>query len=80
MRPPDLLPVDPDCRKRIAILKPKDSWMVLNLYSNGFSAVLAETVARAAFTGIKSLENGELVLRDRFGKSLPLSVFVRLKR
>lgn len=63
-----------------SILTPENSFCVLNLYSNGFSAVLAETVARAAFTGIKSLENGELVLRDRFGKSLPLSVFVRLKR
>ena len=63
-----------------SILAPENAFCVLNLYSNGFSAVLAETVARAAFTGIKSLENGELVLRDRFGKSLPLSVFVRLKR
>ncbi|MCQ2154946.1 MAG: class I SAM-dependent methyltransferase [Bacteroidales bacterium] len=63
-----------------SILAPENAFCVLNLYSNGFSAVLAETVAREAFTGIKSLENGELVLRDRFGKSLPLSVFVRLKR
>ena len=63
------------------ILAPSDAFLVLNLYSNGYSAVLAETLARAAFKGeIKSLENGELVLRDRFGKALPLSVFVRLTR
>ncbi len=63
------------------ILAPTDAFLVLNLYSNGYSAVLAETLARAVFKGdIKSLENGELVLRDRFGKVLPLSVFVRLTR
>lgn len=62
------------------ILAPKDSFLVLNLYSNGYSAVLAETLAREAFGKVKSMENGELVLRDRSGKALPLSVFVRLTR
>lgn len=77
-----------------AILAPKDSFMVLNLYSNGFSAVLGETVVRQAFgiggeadvrgndnpeEGIR-LDSGELVLNDRFGKKLPLSIFVRLRR
>ena len=81
--------------KNIAsILAPKDSFMVLNLYSNGFSAVLGETVVRQAFgiggeadvrgndnpeEGIR-LDSGELVLNDRFGKKLPLSIFVRLRR
>lgn len=62
------------------ILAPKDAFLVLNLYSNGYSAVLAETLARQAFHGIKTLECGELVLRDRFGKALPLSVFIRITR
>lgn len=62
------------------ILAPENSFLVLNLYSNGYSAVLAETIARQCFQGIKTLENGELVLQDRFGKKLPLSVFVRLTR
>jgi 23S rRNA (cytosine1962-C5)-methyltransferase len=65
-----------------AILAPKDSFMVLNLYSNGYSAVLADTVVRSAFSGLLSessrLSYGELVLRDRFDKALPLSVFSRL--
>lgn len=64
------------------ILEPKDSFLVLNLYSNGFSALLGETVVRQAF-GLESsegLESGELALRDRFGKNLPLSIFVRLER
>ena len=62
------------------ILKPKDSWVVLNLYSNGFSAALGETVAKQAFTGIRQIESGELALADKFGKVLPLSIVVRLER
>ena len=64
------------------ILAPQNSFMVLNLYSNGFSAVLGETVVRQAL-GLKSdtpLDSGELALKDKFGKILPLSIFVRLRR
>ena len=66
-----------------SILAPKDSFLVLNLYSNGYSAVLGETVVRQAFSlaaDCTGLECGESVLRDRFGKNLPLSIFVRLRR
>lgn len=66
-----------------AILAPADSFMVLNLYSNGFSAVLGETVVRQNFclkTGFKEIQSGELVLTDNYGKKLPLSIVVRLSR
>ena len=85
------------------ILKPKDSFMVLNLYSNGYSAALGETLVREAFglgsigrampvlaspcgtqTGplpvAEGLSSGELALPDPFGKTLPLSIYVRLTR
>ncbi len=64
------------------ILAPENSFLVLNLYSNGFSAILGETVVRQAFglTSDSALESGELVIMDRFGKNLPLSIFVRLRR
>ena len=79
-----------------AILAPQDSFMVLNLYSNGYSAVLGETLVKEAF-GIKGrpgsgipdktagpwntgIDCGELVLQDSFGKNLPLSIFVRMNR
>lgn len=64
------------------ILAPQNSFLVLNLYSNGFSAILGETVVRQAFglTSDTALESGELVIMDRFGKNLPLSIFVRLRR
>ena len=66
-----------------SILAPEDSFMVLNLYSNGFSALLGETVVNQAFglkPGDAGVQSGELSLKDSFGKSLPLSIFVRLKR
>ena len=66
------------------ILAPADSFMVLNLYSNGYSAMLGETLVRQAFSlprdGAAELESGELALRDKSGKVLPLSIFVRLRR
>lgn len=72
------------------ILAPENSFLVLNLYSNGFSPVLGETVVREAFglqepgttAGLAGyeLESGELALRDCFGKVLPLSIVIRLKR
>ncbi len=64
-----------------SILGPAPSFMVLNLYSNGYSALLGETVVREAFkdTGLK-IESGELALNDSFGKVLPLSIFVRAER
>lgn len=66
-----------------SILAPVDSFLVLNLYSNGYSAVLGETLVKQAFclkTGFKDLDCGELVLKDSFGKNLPLSIFVRMSR
>lgn len=69
------------------IVAKKESFVVLNLYSNGYSAVLAETLMNTSF-GLKpadkgrgyNLSFGELMLKDKFEKSLPLSVFVRLSR
>jgi len=63
-----------------AILSPQNSFVLLNLYSNGYSAVLAHTLVRQAFGQMGNLSFGELMLEDRFGKRLPLSVFVRMER
>lgn len=67
-------------RSVAGILDPEHRFMVLNLYSNGYSAALGETLVKQAF-GLKdgdSVKSGELSLNDRFGKALPLSIFVRL--
>ena len=64
-----------------AILAPENSFLVLNLYSNGYSAVLADSLVRNAFgTNCAPTDYGELVLCDRAGRALPLSVFSRLTR
>lgn len=66
-----------------SILAPVDSFLVLNLYSNGYSAVLGETLVKQAFclkNACKEIECGELILKDRFNKNLPLSIFVRMSR
>ena len=64
-----------------SILRPERSFVVLNLYSNGYSALLGETLVRQAFRsgGLKT-ESGELALIDSFGKALPLSIVVRAER
>ena len=59
-------------------------WVVLNLYSNGYSAALGETVVREAFalragSTEYTMTSGELAIVDSFGKALPLSIFVRLE-
>ena len=61
------------------ILSPQDAFLVLNLYSNGYSALLGETLVRQAMRA-GTLESGELALGDRFGKALPLSIVVRMTR
>lgn len=62
------------------LLDRRDSFLVLNLYSNGYSASLARTLVRTVFGEEGTIECGESVLCDRFGKALPLSVFTRLRR
>lgn len=62
------------------ILAPEDAFMVLNLYSNGYSALLGETVVKQAMGAKGKMQSGELALIDSFGKALPLSIVVRLER
>ena len=72
-----LLEMLQECNK---ILAPQDSFLVLNLYSNGFSALVADTIVNSVFGKVREKEFGELFLQDSFGKRLPLSVFARFKR
>jgi len=59
------------------ILDPEKGFLILNLYSMGFSAIIAETLIHQAFGKEINLEMGELYLNDRFEKKLPLGVFCR---
>ena len=50
---------------------------VLNLYSMGFSSLVAENLMKGFFPEIKNFYSGELFLSDHKGRKLPLSVFCR---
>jgi 23S rRNA (cytosine1962-C5)-methyltransferase len=59
------------------ILDEKDSFCVLNLYSMGFSSLIAENLIKDYFPKSAQIEAGELYLQDRAERKLPLSVFAR---
>ena len=61
------------------LLLPEKSFLILNLYSIGFSALIAENLIRSHFGKTGSLEYGELYVPDRYAKKLPLGVFARLE-
>lgn len=62
------------------LLKEENSFFVLNLYSMGFSPLVAESLVKTVFTDIKETESGELFFTDRSGRKLPLGIFVRFSR
>ena len=59
------------------LLEHRDSFLILNLYSMGFSSVIAENLIKDYFPDVVNYECGELVIPERSGKRLPLSVFIR---
>jgi len=68
----DLYPLMTECRKLLT----DDGFMILNLYSMGFSSLLAHSLLSQLFPKA-SVEHGELYLADDYGKTLPLSIFAR---
>jgi 23S rRNA (cytosine1962-C5)-methyltransferase len=66
-----------ECAKIVA---PQNAFVVLNLYSNGYSALLANTLLKKAFNERGDFNCGELVLKDKFDKIIPLSVYSRMTR
>ncbi len=73
--------------RTVATILAPHGFVVLNLYSNGYSAALGETLVREAFgipgrpaAAVPRITSGELALNDSFGKVLPLSIVVRLEK
>lgn len=63
------------------LLAERDSFGILNLYSMGFSSLIAENLTRDYFPGAKTEnEYGELYVQDQEGRRLPLGIFSRFKR
>lgn len=63
-----------------SLLEDKSSFLILNLYSMGFSAVIAENLIKDYFPDVKTCQYGELVVPEQSGKRLPLSIYARFKR
>jgi len=62
------------------LLLPQNSFLILNMYSIGFSALVGNNLVNSYFNRGDSNELGELYLNDRFGKKLPLGTFIRFSR
>jgi 23S rRNA (cytosine1962-C5)-methyltransferase len=61
------------------LLDEASGFCVLNLYSMGFSSLIAENLLKDYFPNAATREYGELFLPDNAGRRLPLSVFGRIK-
>ncbi len=59
------------------LLDKQQYFLIINLYSLGFSALILENLMKAHFGERPNTEFGELYLRDGFAKRLPLGVFYR---
>lgn len=53
------------------------AFFLLNLYSMGLSALVAENLVNGVFSFQRKQEKGELFIADNAGRSLPLGVFLR---
>jgi len=62
------------------LLLPEKSFLILNMYSIGFSALVGNNLVNSYFNRGDANEFGELYLADRFGKKLPLGTFLRFSR
>ena len=62
------------------LLLPENSFLILNMYSIGFSALVGNNLINSYFNRGDQNEFGELYLADRFGKKLPLGTFLRFSR
>ncbi|MBN2301554.1 MAG: class I SAM-dependent methyltransferase [Lentisphaerae bacterium] len=62
------------------LLAKKNAFLLLNLYSMGYSAVIADNLIRSHFGRNIENEFGELYIADTFKKPLPLGVYSRFRR
>ena len=59
------------------LLSKENAFFLLNMYSIGFSALVADNLINSYFSGFSSKELGELYLNDSYSKRLPLGTFIR---
>jgi 23S rRNA (cytosine1962-C5)-methyltransferase len=59
------------------VFDPSQGFLVLNLYSLGYSPLVAENLVKDCFPEANRLEVGELYAPDASGRRLPMGVFAR---
>jgi 23S rRNA (cytosine1962-C5)-methyltransferase len=59
------------------LLDPENHFLVINLYSLGFSALILENLMRQNFPYLKNENWGEIYLPDNGGRKLPLGTYFR---
>jgi 23S rRNA (cytosine1962-C5)-methyltransferase len=62
------------------LLLPRKSFFVLNLYSMGLSALVAENIVNTYFDISTPVEKGEIFVPDLYNRKLPLGTFLRFAR
>jgi 23S rRNA (cytosine1962-C5)-methyltransferase len=60
------------------LLDPEEHFLILNTYSLGFSSLIVENLAKCTFPDSENITTGEIYLPDKYGKNLPLGVFVKV--
>jgi 23S rRNA (cytosine1962-C5)-methyltransferase len=63
-----------DCAQ---LLAQESAFVILNLYSMGYSSLVAENLFRCHFPQLADPEAGELFFADRAGNKLPLGIYCR---
>lgn len=61
----------------VQLLAKEDFFLVINLYSLGFSAMILENLFKTHFPDAPGKEFGELYLQDQSSNKLPLGIFYR---
>jgi len=61
------------------LLHPSKHFLILNVYSLGFSTLIIDNLIKNCFPPSQNTESGELYIEDQHHKKLPLGVFYRFK-
>jgi 23S rRNA (cytosine1962-C5)-methyltransferase len=58
----------------------KTGFLVLNLYSMGYSPIIAQTLVKSHFGNDIKIDFGEMYFEDKFNKQMPLGIYARFCR
>ncbi|TSA23564.1 MAG: hypothetical protein D4R67_13470 [Bacteroidetes bacterium] len=59
------------------VTSPRLSFLILSLYSMGFSSLIGESLLKCHFGTEREIQTGEFFFTDRAGRKLPLGTYTR---